>query len=447
VPDSLRVTLTREQMLEDVATWKEGLEQYCAGLHRYLSKEDFDRLFEELEASLEPEMPMLAFFRELMKVGARIRHVRLAIVMPPKMSTRAFGQESNVLPLRMHISGDRAFVVGALGDSPGLPPGSEVLEIQGEPVAGLLQTIYGGMPAEGYAASNQAWRISLGFPLYYLLLIDETLAEYDVTYRTPEGNEETVTLEGVLGQEAFTAAQPNADKLKLELELLEDRKLALLNVRSFYHRDITSQGLDFDTFMEDAFKRIADKNIERLVLDLRGTERGSDVHGVALVSYLLDQEYRYFKYVKVAPTYNGNQDVATRSSGERVLFPYAGMGKQKPKPNPFKGELVVLTDGGTFGTGSDVAAILHRYERATFVGEETGGVYDGSTIGTVEMIRLPNSDLSANFPNLDFELYGGDPNLFGLGVQPDHPMAQSIEDLVAGKDTVLEYVLGTLLKD
>jgi len=447
VPDSLRVTFTREQMREDVATWKAALEEYCAGLHRYVNEEDFEQLFTELDERLEPEMPMLAFFRELMRVGAKIRHVRLSLVMPAKMSSRAFGKESNVLPLRVHVADNRIFAVGALGDSPGLPLGSELLEIEGTPVSALLQTIYDGMPCEGYVSTNQAWRLSLGFPLYYLLLIDETLADYDVTYRTPNGVEETVTLQGVLGQEAFAAAKPNAGKDPLELELLEDKKLAILSLRSLYERDLTSGGFDFEQFVADTFEQIAEKKVERLVLDLRGNERGSDVHGVTLVSYLVDQPYRYFKYVKVASTYNGNQDVAVRSSGERVLFPYAGMGKQQPKPDPFLGELIVLIDGGTFGAAADVAAVLHRLERATFVGEETGGVYDGSTIGTVEMIRLPNSDLSANLPILDFELYGGDPSLFGLGVPPHHTVPVTVEDLIGGRDTALQFVLGTLLKD
>lgn len=446
VPEMLRFNMTPDQMREDVATWKGHLEELCAGLFRYVSKEEFEELFLNLDARIGSDMALLPFFREMMDVASKLRHQKVGIVLPSRVTTRGFGNESNVLPLRVHIVEGRVWVLGTLGEEATVPRGSELLEIQGEPVSVVLQSMYDRMSAEGYTSSGKPWRLALGLPLYYALLVDETLAEFEITYKTPEGEQVTETLQGVFASEAFEASKPHAGKPAVDFETMADRKLAILTLRTLYERDLKAEDIDYQTYLNAVFVEIAETGIERLVLDLRGNQRGSDQHALQLLSHLVDKPARLYAYVSTAPVYNGNQETFERSDGTQVLFPYEGMAPVKPVETPFRGELVVLIDGGTFGAASDIASTLQRLGRATFVGEETSGVCDGSTIGTVEKLALPNSELTIEIPTLDYELFDVDPQLRGISITPHHRVVWSAEDRLAGKDSVREFVLGTLLK-
>ena len=72
------------------------------------------------------------------------------------------------------------------------------------------------------------------------------------------------------------------------------------------------------------------------------------------------------------------------------------VGEQQPARQPFLGRLIVLIDGGSFSTTADVAAHLRSWRRATLVGEETGGGYEGNTSGLNALVVLPHSRLRFN---------------------------------------------------
>jgi C-terminal processing protease CtpA/Prc len=116
---------------------------------------------------------------------------------------------------------------------------------------------------------------------------------------------------------------------------------------------------------------------------------------------------------------------------------HSGVGEQKPAERPFTGELLVLTDGRTFSTSADVTATLHNMKRATFVGEETGGGYEGNTSGLNALVVLPNSRLQLKI--MMFDYYNAvKPALRGRGTIPDHPVPLRVEDLLAGVDTQMQ---------
>jgi Peptidase family S41 len=446
VPAGLHVLLKPEDMRTDLATWKDGLERLCAGLYRYVGKEDLDRAFDELEARLTGEMTLLDYLRELMKINAMLRRAQCYVGLPSEMTSRDFGKASAVPPVEVALQGERLFVTGTLGDSPGLPLGSEILEINGLTVPAMLQRLTPALLCEGYNESAKAWKLHLTFPLYYVLFIDDTRAEYHFLYVDPNGHRQEVTLAGVPGKSAFDAANPNAGKELLEFHVLDGLDAAVLAIRSLHARELSSSAYEWETFLDESFGTLAAKKIGHLVLDLRGNQHGSDAYGVELVSHLVSEPFRYIHLVEVAPEYNGNQDTARRKDGTPVLFPYVGMGPQDPAPDPFTGELIVLIDGGTYGTAADVASVLHRMKRATFVGQETGGVCDGSSGGTSENVRLEKSGLYADVPTMNYLLEVDDHDRDGLGVPPDHVVEPAVEDLIRGDDTVMRFVRERLLE-
>src|SRR5205085_10183844 len=80
------------------------------------------------------------------------------------------------------------------------------------------------------------------------------------------------------------------------------------------------------------------------------------------------------------------------------------LGLQKPASPNYPGKLIVLTDGGSFSTSAEFAAMIRSHRRGTLVGEETSGSYYGSDSGLMVPLVLPNSKLELEVPLVSYWL-------------------------------------------
>ena len=98
----------------------------------------------------------------------------------------------------------------------------------------------------------------------------------------------------------------------------------------------------------------------------------------------------------------------------------------------------MLIDGFSFSTCADVATVLHHHRWATFIGEETGGRYDGNTSGHTRTITLPHSGIIVNIPMWKYTTANIGHDYEGRGVIPDYPVIPTWEAYSQGVDVVLE---------
>jgi len=109
----------------------------------------------------------------------------------------------------------------------------------------------------------------------------------------------------------------------------------------------------------------------------------------------------------------------------------------------FKGNIYILINGGGFSSTGHLCALLKHHKFATFVGTETGGTYtcnDASTEITLKHTRFLLRSARRTFK----AAVRGFPK--DRGIIPDFVVEQKIEDLLSGKDTVLNYTLSLLDK-
>jgi hypothetical protein len=104
----------------------------------------------------------------------------------------------------------------------------------------------------------------------------------------------------------------------------------------------------------------------------------------------------------------------------------------------------VLIDGGTFSTAADVAAQLRSMGRATFIGEETGGGYEGNTSGLNALIVLPNSRQRLRIMMYDYWNAVKPPATRSRGTMPDRAVLRRVSDVLRGSDPVLEEAIRIL---
>ncbi|WP_343321295.1 S41 family peptidase [Sphingobacterium multivorum] len=246
---------------------------------------------------------------------------------------------------------------------------------------------------------------------------------------------------------------------QLSFPVKGDSSIALLKVADFsYGRP------------KEAYRRIFDRlelnSVQYLILDLRGNLGGrlSDVR--ELYSYLVEADKFQFvqpavitskfklpfyqikglpgwSYPVLSPFIIPSAVVSWTKTFSKDGINYThltGSKIEKSKANRYRGDLFVLIDGGTFSAASLIATNLKVGKRAVFFGEETGGAASGTVAGVLPVLKLPNSHLRWRFGLMDVKPYYH-VNEAGRGVMPDVSIVRNVDDVVKGKDPVLDKVL------
>ncbi len=111
--------------------------------------------------------------------------------------------------------------------------------------------------------------------------------------------------------------------------------------------------------------------------------------------------------------------------------------------NAFGGKLYVLINGGSFSASSILSSNLKGSQRATFVGEETGGDYNGTVAGFMPIVKMPYSELKIRIGVMNIKPYY-QTKVLGHGIFPDVPLTPSLEDKIQKKDPELNWILEQL---
>jgi len=88
---------------------------------------------------------------------------------------------------------------------------------------------------------------------------------------------------------------------------------------------------------------------------------------------------------------------------------------------------------------------LDGTNRATFVGEETGGAYNGTVAGLMKRYTLPNTKIKATIGLLHIDSKHKTA-IDGYGVKPDIEILPTYQDRLNNIDPELEWVLNDIEK-
>ncbi len=116
------------------------------------------------------------------------------------------------------------------------------------------------------------------------------------------------------------------------------------------------------------------------------------------------------------------------------------------KKNGYRGKLYVLTNGNTFSASVIVAAYLKKQQRATFIGEETGGTEEGSNAFNTPFVPLPNTKLLYRLPLYRLDHQGVQVTQKGRGVLPNFPISYTVKARLEQQDLEMEMVRALVQK-
>jgi Periplasmic protease len=188
------------------------------------------------------------------------------------------------------------------------------------------------------------------------------------------------------------------------------------------------------------FSDMKEKGIKNLIIDLRFNGGSSSRLRDMLLSYLTDKPFRQYSRVdvKISKQYRNRKLWGDwPEDGSVVKYDTAEFIEPRPDPLRFREDVYVLTSKYTFSSATDFATAVKNFGIGTIIGEETGGL--PTCYGDNIYLTLPNSGIRCTVSCKYFVRPSGVDD--GRGVISDYEVKPLSEDLITGKDRVLELTL------
>jgi hypothetical protein len=468
-------------------------------LYWYIGENQLKAKFDSLKRSISEPMVAHDFYFKLAPLVASIRqgHTRLI-----PLNKRFTAKERDSLKVKKYgatpfsklgfaIFNGKLYVVKSDSWDKSVPVGAEIVEVNGIGSDVLLSKYRSTLTADGYITTFVDRMLANRFPSFFYADFDFTdsllcrikLNDTTKLYtfrRAPvdtskaKGKYKNVVKEPrkVLSKAQKDSARAEQLKRKVQGYDLEsktysknfevsksDSSVGILTLKDF------SRG-SYRKFYSQTFKKIDSLKLKTLVIDLRNNPGGSAADIADLYSYLVDTSFKFMSNSEVTSLRSAlfTSYFQNLKGGFKVLaapfYPlylvgiiprtsvgddgkyYVRLSKKVHKPSKptFKGEVYVLINGGSFSASCIISSMLKGTKRAYFVGEETGGAYNGTVAGMMPYFELPSSKLNARI-GLFCMRPTQQANIEGRGIMPDYQLTPSLADVLSGKDPEMEWVL------
>ena len=376
-----------------------------------LKELDWDRLYLETIPKVRATASTAEYYRVLMELCAKLQDGHTNVYPGPEL------RNAMTRPLlTTHLVEGRVLVREVFDPAlaaGGVVPGTEIVEVDGEPVAAYAQR-----ELAPYVSASTPQDLERRIYGYEFLMGPSSKAPR-VGFRNAKGK--TFVLETKrVDWESFGKALPRKEAFEL-------RKLP---------GNVTYVALNGfgDSKAADAFLAAFDQIAagSALVIDLRNNGGGNSNEGYRVLATLTDQPFATSKWStrQYLPSYRAWKRPMPNFEGKAGAW-------QPDGKRHYRGPVAVLTSGGTYSAAEDFMVAWEGMARGPIVGEATGG-----STGQPLFIALPGGGMARICTKAD--TYPDGRQWVGHGIQPTIKAAPTVADLRRGRDTVLEAALAAL---
>jgi hypothetical protein len=418
--------------------------------NRFTSEEELKNVETEIRNQITDGLTDMEFHSLVRKYVKEIRCGH-TVVFPSNDFYKLVSSTDWMIPFYFEILDDELFIKKNLTENEAIKVGTQVCEINNVSVSEIIQEMKAIQELDGFTLSRENSKIRKLFNTYYLFIYGIP-KEFELEFCEEQDGMKTVIVAPYQSKKTSNTPPKNDDRI------IHSAK----NLKLYLHPENSDLAvLDLDAFERKAFKKnhkaifsaLESRNIEHLVIDLRGNGGGYFPNGNHFLRYLISEEIsmdfskrknkidkspqlRIPFYIRMTETLLGVKPDADKNDPNRnYKFPI------KPKSkNFFEGQLYVLTDGNSFSMSSFVSAKLNKYTDAIFIGEETGGTEFGSNAILSYSLNLPNTKIRLNLPHFYLN-HDVETKEEGRGILPDYEIKYTLEELLAGKDKEMETVI------
>lgn len=464
------------ELREDLAIARRALEESQVGLDWYLPRLQYDQQMEAVVQKTDGPMPARQFYRLLLPVIASIGHGHTTLELPTAgdgFYLRRLDRLQTYLPAEIRVIENRLFVLTDLSNDYGLPAGSEILALNGEPFDQLYPRLLELLSTEGDNRTFRDFQLGRGWRLHDLLDLQQgSRRRHEITLRLIDGSIRRITVDGATpAQLKFRYERRRGRPLDMFPPAVSFRMLdvgtGLLTVSSFWEGLLPKETPDFRSAFDAAFVKLAEAKAGRLIIDVRGNEGGNGEAARLLHAYLASARFVPGGGAFVAQPSLSTLDYANAPSDEVRAFAadpirfveLAADGRWRLKPefdaeattfvspevNAFKGSVTILIDGGAFSATNTFLDLMRcetgrgRAIQFMGVGNAQSDAYPLVSGGQSLEIELPHTKLKLALPVMGSDRPGSaDCRTKKI---PDIEITASINDLIVGRDPVLERAM------
>ena len=482
---------TPTELIKDVDFAYELLTKGHPGVYWYIEKKQLDFKFDSLRKSLTVPLTTKEFYKKMAPLIAEVKcgHTRLILVTKKLKKKEKDSLEKLGKPITQFgykIIDNKLYVNAFNKKITQAKKGDEILAINGISSKEIINNLTPNYASDGYNQTFKTAVLNRAFSSWYTTIYDnrdtvdfkikkrDSIFNLTLTTIKKEDKKDSSTVKkpikklskdslltkSKIAKEKLKVRYKGSDEFKkplLDLQFLEkDSSTAYLKVKSF-----SFPYADFNKFFKESFTAIKNGKTKNLILDIRDNGGGSLTACRNLFAYLVNQDFVYLKESSIDHRFNpywygkgiSNKLIALpfeltslirlKKKEGKFSLNYKGTKPLPPKEGHYDGKLYVLINGYSFSASALLSANLKQINRATFVGQETGGGFNGCVAGSIPVLNFPNSKLK-----LRMGLYPVIPNAhtktIGRGIFPDQEIITTIEDVVGGKDKELEWVMNNI---
>lgn len=492
---------TPEELYVDIDKAYNKLKKLHPRLYQFTSKDELDFKFDSLKLTIIEPISSLEFYKKIAPVISEVRQGHISVSPPAKRYTKRELKELKEKSFEFYKldfeNVNDALLVKANYSSDSTLVGAQVMSVDEEPIESIYKAYNKLYASDGYNTSFKERFWALRFSSFYyknngyvdslsiafkkndslfvkvLKRIDKDSVRSPFIDKNKDDDESVAKLNSLEKKEQRKKAKAlkkyNNNHGYIKSKNLytrnfnfigNDSTIAYLKIRNF------NNGV-YDDFYEEVFEKIKEKKSNVLVLDLRDNTGGRVNEILELYSYLQDEPFQFVKKAEVktripflksfiskdkslglnvigvlsSPIAIPVEVLRTTKNNNVTYYRVSGSKKNnKPKQNNYKGKIYVLINGNSFSASSILSTNLKTKSNVIFVGEETGGNFNGTVAGVQKYVELDNSKVTLNFGLMHIQSpYESSTN--GHGILPDIKIIPNKADRLNHIDPELDWIL------
>lgn len=484
--------ISEKDLKSDVDFTYKKLQQLHPDLYEFISKKELDSKFDSLKTTIRNPLTSLAFYKKLSPIVASIRQGHTFVYAPTKLLDK---KETKVITKKgigpfsqfdFNFYNNKLYVVKNKSYNKTIKSGTEVVTVNGTKPIDLIEEYNTYYSSDGYNTTLKKLYSGTRFSSYftfenglkdslnYVFKINDSIKKITILRHKEDTigkiKDKKIVFNRAKSKETLKKKRVNGynkdeNNFNRNLRFIEkDSSIAIMKINSFKLGS-------FRTFYKESFNKIERYKSNTLILDLRDNGGGRLNEIVDLYSYLSDSTFVFLDESEVVSKrsllegayFNGGTFVEkiiksiyspllygyllfTVHKGENGKNYYATQTRNhKIKKTAFKGKLYVLINGGSFSASSIISSNLKGSKRAIFVGEETGGGYNGTVAGFMPKIKLPKSNIKIRI-GLMLIAPHYKTTIQGHGIFPDKEITPTLQDKIEKIDPELDWILENLNK-